>query len=352
MNRSNIHPPPKKILIIRLSAIGDVVMASPLIGAFKRTWPTARIYWMVEDTSKPILQANPDLEELIIWPRNAWKQSLRDKRYLTLKREIIRFVKDLRKKGFSMAVDAQGLFKSGLWAYLSGAPERIGIGSREGSRHLMTRVVERTSASDRISSQYLLLAEAMGLDTRNFDMDMVLAPEAEIYGTRFASSLPSAYIALAPFTTRPQKHWFQERWTEVINRITTQLELSVVLLGGPGDQQHSREIFQAEGPNTVNLTGKTNLQEAAAVIKNASLLIGVDTGLTHMGYALGTPTIALFGATRPYLNTGGAPGTVLYHPHDCSPCRRSPTCDGDFTCMKAISVDEVIETAQSLLGSQ
>ena len=84
-------------------------------------------------------------------------------------------------------------------------------------------------------------------------------------------------------------------------------------------------------------------------MKRSSLLIGVDTGLTHMGYALGTPTIALFGATRPYLDTDWMPGKVLYHPHECSPCRRDPTCDGDFTCMKAISTDEVLNSAAGLL---
>jgi heptosyltransferase-1 len=349
MKRSNDHPAPEKILIIRLSAIGDVIMASPLIGAFKRSWPETRISWMVEDTSKPVLEANPDLDEVIIWPRNRWRELLKDKRFWTLIREIISFVRDLRKRGFSMTVDAQGLLKSGLWAYLSRAPERIGIGSREGSRHLMTRVVQRTGASDRISSQYLLLAEAIGLDTGPFTMEMALTPEAEKYGVRFASSLPLPYVVLSPFTTRPQKHWLEERWTEIRDRITTDFGLSVVLLGGPGDRQTSLNILPEDSPDSINLTGKTNLQEAAAVIKNASLLIGVDTGLTHMGYALGVPTIALFGATRPYLETGGAPGTVLYHPHECSPCRRSPTCEEDFTCMKAITTDEVIKAAQAFM---
>jgi heptosyltransferase-1 len=349
MKPSEEHTTPERVLIIRLSAIGDVVMASPLIGAFKRSWPETRISWMVEDTSKPVLEANPDLDEVIIWPRSRWRELLREKRFWTLIRESLHFIRDLRKRGFSLAVDAQGLLKSGLWAYLSKAPVRIGIGSKEGSRHLMTRVVDRSGASDRISSQYLLLAEAMGLDTRQFAMDLALTPEAERYGARFAASLPSPYVVLSPFTTRPQKHWIQERWTELGGQIITDLGLSVVLLGGPGDRQASEEILPEESSGLVNLTGTTNLQEAAAIIKYSSLLIGVDTGLTHMGYALGVPTIALFGATRPYLDTGGPPGAVLYHPHECSPCRRSPTCEGDFTCMKAITTAEVMKAAQALL---
>ena len=100
-----------------------------------------------------------------------------------------------------------------------------------------------------------------------------------------------------------------------------------------------------------SLVGKTTIPQAAAVIKGAALLIGVDTGLTHMGIALDIPTICLFGATRPYLDTQGTSGTVLYHPHDCSPCRRSPTCGDDFTCMKAISTEEVLQTARKTLAT-
>jgi len=349
MKSPNALPAPERILVIRLSAIGDVVMASPLIDALGRTWPEAKISWIVEDASKPVLQANPGLDELIVWPRTRWRELVREKRFWTLIRETLKFLKDLRKKNFDMAIDAQGLLKSGLWAYLSGAQQRIGIGSKEGSRYLMTRVVERTGACARISSQYLLLADSLRLDTRAFTMEVALTREAEDHGIRFASSLPSPYVVLAPFTTRPQKHWIKERWTSVVNLITSELGLSVVLLGGPGDRQMSEKILPEERPDLVNLTGTTNLQEAAAIIKNASLVIGVDTGLTHMGYAFRVPTLALFGATRPYLDTAGAPGAVLYHPRECSPCRRSPTCEGDFTCMKAISVDEVIRTARSLM---
>jgi len=340
---------PKRILVIRLSAIGDVVMASPLIGALRRTWPGTEISWMVEDASRPVLQANAAIRELIVWPRDRWRQLIRDRRFLVLARESIGFLKTLRKNRFDMALDAQGLLKSGLWAYLSGAPLRIGIGAKEGSRYLMTRVIDRTEASNRISSQYLLLAESMGLDTRDFSMEFALTPEAEEYGARFVGSLPAPCAVLAPFTTRPQKHWIEERWTDLADRIRGDFGLSVVVLGGPGDRQASENILKEGRPDLVNLTGTTSLQEAAAVIKNASLLIGVDTGLTHMGYAFRTPTIALFGATRPYLDTAGAPGRVLYHPRECSPCRRSPTCEGDFTCMRAITVEEVVLTARDLL---
>ena len=340
---------PRNILIIRLSAIGDVVMASPLIRAIHRTWPGTKISWLSEESSRSVLEANSELEELIVWPRGRWRQYLRQAKLWPLAKEMFAFISDLRKRRYDLTIDAQGLLKSGIWAYLSGAPERIGLGSREGSRILMTRFVDRSGASDRISSQYLLLAQEMGLDTSDFSMHVALSREAREFADRFADSLSSPYAIFAPFTTRPQKHWIDGRWQELRERITAELGLSVVLLGGPGDVEASKGILPEEKPRGVNLTGKTSLQETAAVIRNASLLIGVDTGLTHMGIALDTPTIALFGATLPYRDTRGTSGTVLYHHHDCSPCRRSPTCDGLFPCMDAISADEIIRTARVLL---
>lgn len=339
------------ILIIRLSAIGDVVMASPLIEALRRSMPGSRLTWLVEDPSKTLLESNPDLDEVIVWPRSRWRKLFHARRYWSLLKDVSSFVKGLRKRGFDLAIDAQGLLKSGLWAYLSGAPERIGIGSKEGSRFLMTRVVDRTGGYDRVSSQYLLLAEALGLDLDNFAMKMYVAPEAMESAKNIGPPEDIDFAVFAPFTTRPQKHWIKERWVELSGRIFDELRMEVVLLGGKEDIPEASLI--AEGnPHILDLTGKTSLQEAAAMIQRSCLLFGVDTGLTHMGIALDVPTIALFGATRPYLDTTGTSGIVLYHSLECSPCRRSPSCDDDFTCMKAITVDEVMDTTRKTLSQR
>ena len=341
----------KKVLIVRLSAIGDVVMASPLISAFKSTYPDAQVSWLVEAASKPVIEANTDLDEVIVWPRGKWNQDLKNRRYLKFIRQLWSFVRDLRKKKFDMAVDAQGLLKSGLWVFMSGADTKIGLGSREGSRYLMTRVVDRKNADNRISSQYRLLAENLGLDLGDFKMKISLSPEAKNYAEEFSGGLTTNYAVFCPFTTRPQKHWLEERWRELADHLIDKFELTVVLLGGPDDKEAGERIATPHHPRIRNMAGKTTVQEAAALIKGSSLLIGVDTGLTHMGFALNVPSLALFGATLPYSDTKGMPGGVLYHPHDCSPCRRSPTCDGLFPCMGAITVQEVMEKAGAALGS-
>jgi heptosyltransferase-1 len=346
---------PNNVLIIRLSAIGDVVMASPLIGAFRRTYPDAKITWLVEEAAYGLLEGNPDLHEVIVWPRGTWRALARKGRFIRLAREIIRFVRRLRRKPkFDLALDAQGLLKSGIWAFLSGARERVGIGSREGSALLMTRVIDRSGASDRISSQYLLCAEDLGLDTSEFAMQVATGPEDRkfVESSLEEHQIATGYAVVCPFTTRPQKHWLEDRWAELTSRLRERYGLPVIILGGPSDSDSGDRILGLSGAGVFNLAGKTTVRQAACFIQHASLLIGVDTGLTHMGIAFDIPTVALFGATRPYLNTETDLAKVLYHPMECSPCRRDPTCEGDFTCMKAITVDEVIETASRVLNEK
>ncbi len=333
----------KSILIIRLSAIGDVVFASPLIKALRRSYPEARISWLVEPAAAPLLRHNSDLHEVIVWPKNEWKQLWRQRKFLTLWRAYRRFKKEFRARGFDTAIDLQGLMKSAVWARASGAETRIGLGSKEKSEHLMTRVISRQGDSPRIGSEYYGLAQALGLDVGDFEMDIALSAEDEAYPPRAVGE--QSYAVVCPFTTRPQKHWFEARWPQLIERIQREWQLPVVMLGGPADVDAAARIA-AECEQLINLVGQSSLTQTAAVIKQSLLLVGVDTGLTHMGIAFNVPTVALFGSTCPYLDTTRENAVVLYHKMACSPCRRNPSCEGDFTCMKKITVDEVVQTIE------
>lgn len=162
----------------------------------------------------------------------------------------------------------------------------------------------------------------------------------------------AGYVVICPFTTRPQKHWFEERWADLAARLHQELGLPVLMLGGPADREAAARIAQRTatvGPGLTDLAGGTSLLQAAALIEASRLVIGVDTGLSHMGIAFGRPTLLLFGSTRPYLDTGRANARVLYHPLTCSPCKRRPTCGGSYDCMRRIGVDEVLSAARDLL---
>jgi heptosyltransferase-1 len=339
------------ILIIRLSAIGDIVMASPVIRALRSRYPQAHIAWLVQPEVKELLLHDPALDEVIVWPRREWEQLWRQRLWRELWRAFRVFQRSLRARRFDLAIDMQGLLKSGIWAWLSGAPARVGLDSREGSALLVNRVV-RSPDSRRISSEYLHLAGALGLDTGDFPLHLTIsdADEAAALEIVRRHGLQGGYAVICPFTTRPQKHWFEERWAELARRLLDQFGLPVLMLGGPGDRDAAACITRLAGDCLIDLTGETRLMQAAALIGRARLLVGVDTGLSHMGIALDTPTINLFGSTRPYLDTARPSAEVLYHPLPCSPCRRNPTCNGAFTCMRLITVEEVTGAAASLLG--
>jgi heptosyltransferase-1 len=132
------------------------------------------------------------------------------------------------------------------------------------------------------------------------------------------------------------------------------------MLGAPGDRAGAAEIRAASLPTAsepqdaglVDLVGETGILEAAALIHRAALVVAVDTGLGHMGLAFARPSLLLFGSTCPYLETSRDNARVLYHRLPCSPCRRRPTCNGAFTCMDRIGVDEVLAAARQVISDQ
>ncbi|MFP4247697.1 MAG: glycosyltransferase family 9 protein [Halochromatium sp.] len=392
---------PQRLLLVRLSAIGDIVFASPLIASARRAHPQAHIAWLVQPEGAPLLAHHPDLDQVIEWPLPRWRRLWRQRRLLSLLSEVAAAVKALRACRFDLAIDLQGLLKSALPVRWSGAPERIGLGSREGSQWLMTRRVGCGPNSDWISSEYRHLASSLGWPTDRFYPQVSPGREGEAAAEALlaAHGLEAGYAIICPFTTRAQKHWIDARWTTLAARIDARLGLPTVMLGGPGDREGARLIVAGASAGTralaeanlegdsgleagadagteadsgteagapaldpetraalnsrgslIDLVGATSLASAAALIRRARLVVGVDTGLSHMGIAFERPTVLLFGSTCPYTQTGRATARVLYHHRHCSPCRRRPTCDGAFTCMREIQVDEVMATLLELLG--
>jgi heptosyltransferase-1 len=324
-----------RILIVRLSALGDVVMASGLIAALRSVHPQAHLAWLVEPAAAPLLRGHPQLDQLIVWPRAQWLRWWRERRWGELRRAWSALRAELRVAHFDLALDAQGLLKSGLWCRLSGAPRRISLLGREGSAWLATeRLAPPRPEPTPMGWEYRALARHLGASEAAFRPAVALT-EAAREGARAAlarAGVGARYAVLAPFTTRPQKHWFDERWAALAADLAQQ-GLVPVMLGGPDDAAAAHRIA-ALAPRLVDLAGALRLDESAAVIAGAQLLVGVDTGLTHIGSACGVPTLALFGSTRPYLDARAAATRVLYERLPCSPCGRHPTCDGRFDCMR------------------
>lgn len=344
----------RRILIVRTSAIGDIVFASPVAAAIKHARPEAHVAWLVESGLESLLEADPCVDRILSWPKREWLKLWRERRLLALARAVRDFRRMLLAQGFDTVLDLQGLFKSGLLARLSGAPRRVGLGSREGSRWLMTEVVTKGGDDDFISSEYAFLAEHLGLSLTGFAPRIHRIPAAARNARQMltqAGIAPHRYAVLAPFTTRPQKHWPESAWRALIAGLVTDPGLVPVVLGGPGDREAAARICAGDGHHALNLAGTTSLAEAAALIADAALVIGVDTGLTHAGVAFQRPTVALFGSTCPYRTAARRDVRVIWLGLACSPCRRRPGCDGAHDCLAAISPARVLDEAHIALAA-
>ena len=355
MSRKLIPGTPQSILLVRLTARGDVVFASPLVRALRLAYPTARLNWLGEAHTTDLIQHHHELDQVFSWDRKRWKALLRRGRLLTLAREARELIGSLRGERIDVVLDLQGAFRSGVISFLTGAGIRIVLRPKEGSHLFATQVVDRhRNQGNRweICSEYRHLAQELELDTKDFLMEVPLSEQDRDFAdqTLRDAGLEGGFAVVVPFTTRPQKHWFEDRWALLADRMKKEFGLSTVILGGPGDGDADRRIREHSVTEPVSLVGKTGLTEAAAIIERAELVVGVDTGLTHMGLAFQRPTIGIFGSNIPYTETHSDRARILIHWLDCTPCKGHPTCNGDFTCLRRITVDEVLCAARELLA--
>ncbi|SEQ02376.1 heptosyltransferase-1 [Solimonas aquatica] len=342
-------PPPAdpqapRILVVRVSALGDIVFASSLLDGLRRRWPRARIHWLAQAGLAGILREDPRVDEVITLTPQTLKSPA----------ALWRLRRQLRARRYDYVLEAQGLFKSRLLAALAGGT-RIGFASKEPGSFLIHHLLPKGGEIRDISSEYRYLAQRL---TGEYAGPPRLQPSAaqrdSVQARARALGLAGGFIAFCPFTTRPQKHWFESRWAELAGALAQQGETRpIALFGGPGDAEAAARILAAAAVPIVNLVGQTKVAELPAWLAQAQLVIGVDTGLTHIGIAVQTPTVALFGSTCPYLQLGSAGEEarlrVLYEALPCSPCRRSPTCEGRYDCMRQLTVDRVTSAAAGLL---
>ncbi len=172
-------------------------------------------------------------------------------------------------------------------------------------------------------------------------------PQLELATT----TVPEPYLVAAPYTTRAQKHWAEAHWINLLQSLAAAGN-RVLILGGPADVDAAARLVAAVGsPKVESHAGRTSFMAAAECIASARAVIGVDTGLTHLGFALGRPTIALFGSTRPYALARVSQSSVLFNALPCAPCGRHPSCGGRWDCMAQLTPASVQKTLRDLLDT-
>lgn len=327
--------------------MGDIVMASGLPSSLKQHFDNhVTVSWLVEAPYVSLVAHHPDVDNVITWPRQEWLKLAKARRYLALIKAVLRFRKMLKRYHFDIVVDPQGLLKSAFLARFTGARRRVGFNSKERSQWLLTETYDKPLSND-ISSEYKYLARLfsdapyrLSLCTSDHDRSV-----ASIALKKAGVNAP--YLVIAPFTTRPQKHWLMSYWHNLLV-ILGQAGYRVVILGGPADKDTAQEMA-ANFTHCISLAGTLSITQSAAIIEQSQALIGVDTGLTHMGMVYERPTVAIFGSTRPYTHTQNPYARILFADLPCAPCKRRPSCNGRFDCMQAITPKIVFKALEGLL---
>jgi heptosyltransferase-1 len=342
-------------VIVRLSARGDVVFGLPLVRAMRHSWPDTRITWVVEKPSADLVEHDPDLDAVIVWDRREWKRLLRGGRLISLLREVRRLRRRLRETEAELAVDLQGLLRSSWVARLTGAPIRVAVEPKEGAGALVTHAVPGGRDIDHMGGESRDVAEWLGLETEPWRHELTLPP-ADLEGAASAlaaAGVESGYIVVVPHTTRDYKHWREDRWAPLVDALHRRTGWKVVVVGGPGDREATDRIARDVAPGVlVDLVGRTSLGEAAAVVAGSELVVGVDTGLTHVAHCFDRRTVCLFGPSA-YVVPPTPKARIVRHDElecvRCMPRGGRPTCGGEWWCMDRIREAEIMSHVDDLL---
>lgn len=333
---------PMKILIVKLSSIGDVVMATPTARVLREAFPDAYIAWVVERKSADIVVGNPYLDETIVWNRTSshgWVRGV-----VRFSRHVRELKRELRDRHFDVALDLQGLLRSALIMHISGAKIRIGYkDAREFAPLLYTRRVQPNSDAS-IQQRHLDLLAPLGIQSNDVRMTIPISDEERAFAIDLFKEnqlSPEHTIAFCPSTSRTIKHWFNDHWARLGDLLWQQYGIRGLLLGSKADLPLVKDIKSRSAAPLVLAVGETSLKQAGALIEHCVAVVGVDTGLLHIGVAVDKPVVGLFGPHR-WKSLVQKPNFVwLTKNFPCSPCRRKPTCE-NIDCMRAILPEDVI----------
>jgi lipopolysaccharide heptosyltransferase I len=337
-------PNQPRILLVRLSAIGDVIHGVPVLCALRTAMPASFLGWVVEGRMGDLLEGHPALDALVRVPRG-WLRS---------PREVWRVRRRLRELQFDTAIDLQCLTKSAVAAWLSGARRRIGKAGEDGrelSRWFHNELVE--AGGENVIEHYLELLRPLGVESPEVRFDLPERAEdvRTIEGYLRASGLARRrYAILNPGAGWPSKIWPAERYGELARHLARAHGVASVAAWGGAAERPMAEAIAAASDGQVQVAPATSMTELAALCKRAALFVGSDTGPMHLAVAVGTPTISMHGPSRAEWCGAYGPGNVrlqVRYEDGSAMARRK----ADDSAMRAIDVAMVAAACDRLLGA-
>ncbi|MEW4567096.1 glycosyltransferase family 9 protein [Tautonia sp. JC769] len=327
---------PRRVCLIKPSALGDVIHALPVLATLRERWPSAHFSWVINQGLVDLVRGHPALDDVIPFDRS---RAGFGPRGLAL---TSRFVVDLRRRGFDLAIDLQGLLRSGLMTFATAAPVRIGrADAREGASLFYTHRVssDASHAVDRL----LAIPKALGARDGSPRFDLAIDDEDRQWATSALAGLPRPFLVLNPGARWLTKRWPPGHYAEVARRAVGRFGAGLIVVGAAEDRPLAAAIRRELDPLGLpirDLTGQTSLMRLAAIMERSDLVLSNDTGPLHLAVASGARVIAIFTCTDPD-KTGpyGARARVVRTGVWCAAsCVRR--CDR-MECMDELSPDRV-----------
>jgi 3-deoxy-D-manno-octulosonic-acid transferase/heptosyltransferase-1 len=341
------------ILIVKLSAIGDVIHALPSLTALRKLYPDAHITWVIEEAAADLIVGHPDLDRVLVSSRKAWLEDFRQGKIRRASRGFRMFVRELRDRHYDIVIDFHGLLKSAVIVALSSGERKIGYNSIQESSGLFYNERIPEDMSKHAVDRYLDFIRYLNGNTKlpdpvQFRIPIDNANRRRVEALLMEHGLDSdqPFVAVNPLALWETKLWSAEKFAQLSDRIIHELGVPVVLTGAKSEDTGT--ILQKMRSVPVDLGAKTSLRDLAALYERASVLVTTDSGPMHIAAAMGTPVIALFGPTDP-TRTGpyGEGHTVIRKDLACSPCFKKECLTRE--CLEAIRVEEVFEAVKKSL---
>jgi lipopolysaccharide heptosyltransferase I len=341
----------RRVLLVKPSAIGDVVHALPVAATLRRRYPNIELDWLVEEEAADLVRGHPAISEVVVSGRRRWGRQLwPPRRLLATLGEVRALAAVLRGRRYDAVLDLQGLIKSALYVVTTRAPVRIGFAEgREGATWCLTHQVIAPPQPVHAVERYLALAAAVDATEAVRDFHIALGPEVAVETASRIARVPRPRVVLHPAARWRTKLWEPEKWQKVAATLRGE-GCGLIVTGGRQDAAQVGAILRGLDPPPLSLVGRLTLKELAALLGEVELMITVDSGPMHVAAAMGTPVVALFGSTDPVRTGPVGPGTVLHHALPCSPClHRRCRIPDTYRCMREITAGEVLAAARRLL---
>jgi len=348
----------QKFLILRLSAVGDVIRTLPAVKTLKEYFPSSKISWIVEEPSRVFLESQPEIDEVILFPRRRWTQGMKSltETWRTIG-EMWKFLWELRERKFDVVLDFHGILKSGILSLLSGSPKRIGYDRRstkEGNFLFSNMKVKLPKEKISRFERNLALLQGVAVETKQLRWGLHIPPVDREYVASFFEATSTAMtrplIAIHPGTSAKAlfKRWIPEQYAQLADQLNRELNATVLFTWGDGEREWVEGIRKEMrrpsllGPRTDSLT------QLGEVYRHCDLYIGGDTGPMHVASLMGIPAVVIYGPTDPTENEPVGNHIKVRKEVGCNPCHEY-SCKELF-CIKAISADEVFKAAREILG--